>query len=103
MASCIVAASPLPVQAIRGAVNLKLRDSGLRPPGALVVAAMLKYETVRSLTCVDVSHNAIGTTGAAAIGDALASYDSLKILNVANNNLGPDGAKALAGVLPKCK
>merc|ERR1719331_1478833 len=23
-------------------------------------------------------------------------------LNIANNNLGPDGAKALAGVLPKC-
>ena len=24
-------------------------------------------------------------------------------LNMANNNLGPDGAKALARILPKCK
>ena len=49
-----------------------------------------------SLSHLDLFNNNIGDEGAKAIADAVAASGSLTYLEIGNNNIGDEGAKALA-------
>lgn len=51
------------------------------------------------LTCLDVSSNALGPCGGAAIAPALARLTALQVLRIAGNGIRVDGATALAAAL----
>jgi hypothetical protein len=68
---------------IMRAITTSLSSSSLSPPSTL------QDVPFKSLMCLDLSHNAIGKAGAAAIGDALAvSTCGIQSLILENNKLG---------------
>ena len=71
---------------------------------------LASHPTLKSLcgldpdaTEADFSNQGLGPDDAILIAHSIKFNSVMISLNLANNNLGPHGAKALAGVLPKCK
>ena len=52
-----------------------------------------------SITTLDLGGNNIGVEGAKAIAEALKVNESITELNLYNNNIGDEGAKAIAEAL----
>ncbi|KAK3275075.1 hypothetical protein CYMTET_16777 [Cymbomonas tetramitiformis] len=100
----------LPIGALRKneITELDLSDKELRPEDAIILGAVLVSN--KSLNTLDLSYNRLcgvdrfgdGTydaSGIKALADALAFNTSLNTLDLRRNNIGPEGAKALAVAL----
>ena len=72
--------------------------------GVIAISEALKTNstlTELGLQSYDESTNLIGPAGAQALADMLKVNSPLTTLNLFRNNIGDEGAKALADVLPK--
>ena len=74
--------------------SLHFREVGWGNKEAIEMAEVLPR--FPALTSLDVGQNQIGPEGARAIGESLRVNGSLTSLNLAANKLGPEGATALA-------
>ena len=70
---------------------------------------LASHPTLKSLCGLDpdateanFSNQDLNSVDAILIAHSIKLNSMMISLNIANNNLGPGGAKALAGVLPKC-
>jgi len=81
---------------------LGLGGCGIGPIGAKEIADYIQFTAV--LAELQLSANNIGDNGAIAIADALKSGTTvLTNLGLSSNNIGPEGAKAIAGALKSGK
>jgi hypothetical protein len=78
------------------AISVDLSNKQIRPAAATLLAGVLKFNA--SLTKISLGGNQIGDTGAVALGNALRGSKVLKLqeLELWRNNIGPEGAKAIA-------
>ena len=78
--------------------ELNLTDNGIGVAGAMVVAGLIPVMT--SVTKILVGWNGLGDAGATILCDALRESKVSKVqeLGLQNNNIGPDGAKAIAAL-----
>jgi hypothetical protein len=92
-AQSIIAGAPL--------ATLLVGRNALGDAGAALLARALRHRSPPpSLTHLDLSFNAIGPSGARALGRALATPGSrLRVLSLRINPVGDDGAAALAPAL----
>ena len=70
---------------------------GLQPADAILIRSDLQFMAV--LTCLVLEHNNIGDEGAKAIAEALKVNAVMTTLNLRVNNIGVEGAKAIAEAL----
>ena len=73
-------------------------SSGLDGPGTVVLASRLR-ESSKALTSLDVSHNALGPSGVAAIAAALRAVPRLTSLDLSGSGASDAGAIALSEAL----
>jgi hypothetical protein len=94
----------IPVEQMReGAMTeLDLCKKGLRGAAVMLVAYLIP--AMAALTSLDLRFNDIGAEGAKAIADALSSGRAgLTSLNLEDNNIGAEGAKTIANALQSGK
>ena len=91
--------SGIPVQQMRedSVTELDLSTRGLHVPVAMLVAYLIPATQV--LTRLELYNNRIGDDGAKAIAEALKVNAVLTILDLGMNNIGDGGAKAIAEAL----
>jgi len=82
------------------ATELSYQRLGWGAGEAAAVADVLKMGAAPKLTELDLSFNAIGDAGAAALAEALPFATTLEKLNLCENGLGDFGAATLAAALP---
>ena len=82
--------------------ELDLRGNDIGPDGAKAVAAMAAV--VASVTNVLVSRNELGDEGSTILCNALRESTVTKVeeLDLSYNDIGPDGAKAIADLCAVC-
>lgn len=80
--------------------SLKLNWNKLAVVGAREVAAVLP-QLAESLTELDLGLNELGTEGAEALATALASMVKLRALNLSSNAIGDVGARAIVEALAR--
>lgn len=75
---------------------LDLRGNSIRSDGAIALGQMLKVNS--TLECLYLEWNCIGIwdTGIKSIAEALTMNESLTLLDLRNNKIGPHSAQALA-------
>ncbi|KAL3913229.1 MAG: hypothetical protein SGILL_006572 [Bacillariaceae sp.] len=78
--------------------SLYLGGNGLRDDGALAIASNF-LKTARKLRKLDLRYNDIQVTGMEAICNALGSNSIVQYLYIEGNQIGNDGAAALANLL----
>ena len=94
----------IPVEQMRedAMTELDLCKKGLRGAAVMLVAYLIP--AMPALTSLDLRFNDIGAEGAKAIADALSSGRSgLTSLNLEDNNIGAEGAKTIANALQSGK
>lgn len=80
--------------------DLYINDTKMNNIGAKSIAYVLKKNNC-SLQTIKINNNEIGDEGAIALAEALKINDTLKYLYINNNKIGDAGAKAFATVLGK--
>jgi hypothetical protein len=89
-------------------MKLDISDNSLYPAGARVLAEALQGNQViteLNIASNSLSRNAnlkVDISGVAALVDVIPGIGAMKSLSLASNNLGVEGAKIVAAVLPKC-
>ncbi|KAG7202309.1 hypothetical protein KM043_018641 [Ampulex compressa] len=63
-----------------------------QPRVAAILQGMAKNESVQEL---NLSHCKLGDTGAQAVGEFLSMHQQLRVVHLANNNIGPSGSAGL--------
>jgi hypothetical protein len=87
-----------------GAVeSLDYSSLGWGAAEAKAVAAVLAEGAAPKLRQLDLKNNSIGDEGARALAGALPSATALEGLHLGNNSIGDEGARALAGWLPSAR
>ena len=84
--------------------SAKLDFNDIGDEGVVAISEALKTNstlTELGLASSPVSANKIGPAGAQALADMLKVNSALTTLDLYRNNIGDEGVKALAGVLPK--
>jgi Ran GTPase-activating protein (RanGAP) involved in mRNA processing and transport len=76
--------------------QLYLGGNGLRDSGAQAISSCIQSLSRCPIVRLDFRYNDIGSSGAAAIAEALLVVHNLKYLYMEGNQLGDDGASALA-------
>jgi len=76
-------------------VHVTCRGEALGPGGSSAVADLIRINS-RSLESIDVGFNSFGDAGAKIVATDLSRNEYLRNLNLAGNNIGAEGAKALA-------
>lgn len=86
----------------RDQTEANFRNQSLTPADAILISSDLPFMAV--LTSLNLAYNNIGPKGAKAIAEALGSGKAvLTDLNLADNRLGAEGAKAIADALASGK
>jgi tetratricopeptide (TPR) repeat protein len=88
----------LPVAELQTATKMDFSRRQLQPAHAIIIAKLLCVVDA-PLTKLNLANNSIGIEGAKAIAAVLPSAH-LKNLNLARNEIGVEGANAIAAVLP---
>ncbi|CAM9552011.1 unnamed protein product, partial [Phaeothamnion confervicola] len=81
--------------------TLALRSCGAGAASAAALAELLSSGSACALTSIDLSCNALGAEGAAAIAAALPANRTLRSLALAANGIGDAGAEALGMALSR--
>ena len=81
----------------RGQTEASFMNKDLEPADAILIASDLQFLAV--LTVLDLHDNKIGVDGAKAIAEALKVNPVLTSLDLQMNSIGDDGAKAIAEAL----
>ncbi|CAN0512161.1 unnamed protein product, partial [Ectocarpus sp. 8 AP-2014] len=102
----------LAAHAISSLTHLDLSFCYIGPAGAVALARALdghdggssrgsgaRGRGSRSLRSLNLPHNAVGDTGAHALGRSLSNNRCLAFLSLASNGIGPAGARALAAAV----
>ena len=82
-------------------VSLDLSHNELGDDGAALLADAVLRAAAPSLTALSVAANGIRAAGAAALAASLDSNATLRYLDLGANDLGDDGARALADALAR--
>jgi hypothetical protein len=87
------------LEQVRSATQLDWYAKGLTAGDCKVIAHLMAAKFMPVLTILGLAGNEIGDEGAKAIAEALKVNPVLTELNLWNNSIGPEGAKAIAEAL----